>query len=946
MNLKKEFLHDFSTHFEDIIKIQNNDDIKELVNDYVITDNIERNLIKFFNNFNKKVSGTWVSGFFGSGKSNFAKIIYNIFLNEGIFKKLFLEKIKSMKELYTIVEALEDDVLPIAIDLSTFAGSTKKISDILLIEFLKNIGYSKPLEWENFQKDLFDFVKKDSMELINTDELSDIIEEYLKSKLNLKYKRVIFILDEVEHFISGNNERILEMQGLLHSFDKHKSIHLLSISQNSLNNDKFSIIKDRFKTKIELTAEDIEYIILERFLKKKDENYFKVIYRENSIDILLNTLDKFETFNENNIEESSEVFAKFYPFYPETIKLITEIYENCALEKRNILYIFNSILNKEWKVGDIVPIYEFYDFIIDETLEVKDKDLVKIKILKVLKLLERTTTFKDGIKSNELLKLLNNTISYKNNKDEIEERLNELKDESIVYKNEDIWKLLSKKQKEVLKIVKVMYEEKEFFRNKKKNLKKLISKALPNDMTFRIIDVQRAFSVLIDGEEVRKTKDTEIKINIITQDEKIKKVSIEDKYTAYIKISINFEKDLEEYTALKMTENFEKDEYLEVLLSDLEKRILEKIKKSFNNSKIFYYRYGEKKIKKFNEFIKKFVKNEMFETIYTSFINFKVKEEDIKGVFLKDKKELLQYNIENIDIPEGSIKNICEELKKPPYGWKEMTTIFIISVLYKLGKIEIIGDTKSIEKKVSVAYLKSFSIKNIKEKELSIKELSALVYKLKSLGVIEKNNYMIESVDEVSYWLNNFFAKEIKKVLIIKNNLMKYNSNKKIIEKIEDYINYFSNLNDKLSKELNIKISALRYILNNFEEFKGKFLELKRYEKKISKFEKEKDKYNLFLERLIYEKNSIVNDEKIIKIIKKAEVLNFHKNDIDYFGFFKDECKSLWEEYRDVYEQKLTKLRKLNKEIFEDENLEEFKVSIKNKTYTWLLLLEYFIKNK
>ncbi|BBE30560.1 hypothetical protein OSSY52_07010 [Tepiditoga spiralis] len=942
MELKKEFLHDFSTHFEDVIKIQNADDIKELVNEYVITDNIKKNLVKFFNNFNKRVSGTWVSGFFGSGKSNFAKIIYNIFLNNGVFKKLFLEKVKNMKDLYTLVDKIEDDVLAVAIDLSTFAGSNKKISDILLIEFLKNIGYGGKLEWNEFQKDLFDFIKKDSMELINTDELSDIIEEYLKSSLNIKYKRVIFILDEVEHFITGNNERILELQGLLHSFDKYKNVHLLAISQSSLNDDKFSIIKDRFKTKLELTAEDIEYIVLERFLKKKDENYFKVIYKENSIDILLNTLDKFESFNENDVEESSKLFAKFYPFYPETIKLITEIYENSDLEKRNILYIFNSILNKEWKVGDIISIYEFYDFIVDFPL--KENDLMKINLLKILKLTEKTTTFKNGIKTIELFKLLTNSIKYKNNKKEVEEKLNELKDENIVYKNGDIWKLLSKKQKEVLKIVKKMYEEKEFFRNRKKNLKKLISKSLPNDLSFKINEVQRTFNILIDGEEVKKTKDTEIRINIITKKEDIKKISIEDKYTAYVMININFQKDLEEYTALKMAENFEKDEYLEILISDLEKRILKKIKDALNDSKIFYYRYGEKKIKNFNEFIKKFVKNEMFETIYTSFINFKIKEEDIKKVFITDKRKLLQYNIENIEIPEGEIKNICEELKKSPYGWKEITTIFIISVLYKLGKIEIIGDTKSIERKASIAYLKKMSIKKIKEKELNIKELSALIYKLKSLGIIEKNNHMVESIDEISYYLNNFFIKETKRILIIKNHLMKYSSNKKIIEKTEEYIKYFSNLNSKLSEELNMKITALRYILNNFEEFKSKFLELKKYEKKISLFEKEKDKYNLFLENLIYEKNSVINDEQIIKIIKKAEALNFHKNDIDYFGFFKNECLVLWREYRDIYEKKIMELDKLNEEIFERKRLEELEISIKNKTYTWLLLLEHFLK--
>ena len=54
---------------------------KKELNEYVITKELKKHFIQFFNAYNKSFdefntdTGVWISGFFGSGKSHFLKIL-------------------------------------------------------------------------------------------------------------------------------------------------------------------------------------------------------------------------------------------------------------------------------------------------------------------------------------------------------------------------------------------------------------------------------------------------------------------------------------------------------------------------------------------------------------------------------------------------------------------------------------------------------------------------------------------------------------------------------------------------------------------------------------------------------------------------------------------------------------------------------------------------------
>src|ERR1044071_6123285 len=81
--IKTLFANDIYRRIEEVIKVDQNDEeiLREEINEYVVTDAIRSYYAHIFEAYretpNKPHEGIaiWVSGFFGSGKSSFAKIL-------------------------------------------------------------------------------------------------------------------------------------------------------------------------------------------------------------------------------------------------------------------------------------------------------------------------------------------------------------------------------------------------------------------------------------------------------------------------------------------------------------------------------------------------------------------------------------------------------------------------------------------------------------------------------------------------------------------------------------------------------------------------------------------------------------------------------------------------------------------------------------------------------
>src|SRR5690554_2075214 len=83
MKIKDMFEKPIDRSIQGVIKVGQDDDahIKEELEEYVVTNELQRHFRDFFASYKKGINGrtdemgVWISGFFGSGKSHFLKIL-------------------------------------------------------------------------------------------------------------------------------------------------------------------------------------------------------------------------------------------------------------------------------------------------------------------------------------------------------------------------------------------------------------------------------------------------------------------------------------------------------------------------------------------------------------------------------------------------------------------------------------------------------------------------------------------------------------------------------------------------------------------------------------------------------------------------------------------------------------------------------------------------------
>ncbi|WP_026673780.1 BREX system P-loop protein BrxC [Alkalihalobacterium bogoriense] len=99
MIIKDMFQKDIERDIKGVIKVAQTDEkhIYQELDEYVVTRELNKHLSKFYENYQKGIDGTtdkmgvWISGFFGSGKSHFLKILAYLLENKEVQGKKALE---------------------------------------------------------------------------------------------------------------------------------------------------------------------------------------------------------------------------------------------------------------------------------------------------------------------------------------------------------------------------------------------------------------------------------------------------------------------------------------------------------------------------------------------------------------------------------------------------------------------------------------------------------------------------------------------------------------------------------------------------------------------------------------------------------------------------------------------------------------------------------------
>ena len=281
LTIKNILQKDIERKINGVVKADSNEKetiITEL-NEYVVTEEIRERLTKFFDkyidsiNFPTEDMGVWISGFFGSGKSHFLKMIGHILENNTYDGKkvvdFFKDKIDDAILMGNIEKAAEipTDVILFNIDnvsdqdtyqnkdsialaflkkFNEYLGFTR--DDIEIAEFERKLWEDKKLEefkksfeeesgktWKDgnrnldfYSDDFIDVVEKlgimsresaerwlerDMIRSISAESFRDILENYLKIK-GPKH-RIVFLVDEIGQYIGDNSKLMLNLQTLV-----------------------------------------------------------------------------------------------------------------------------------------------------------------------------------------------------------------------------------------------------------------------------------------------------------------------------------------------------------------------------------------------------------------------------------------------------------------------------------------------------------------------------------------------------------------------------------------------------------------------------------------------------------------------------------------------------------------------------------------------------------
>ena len=281
LKINEIFLKDITRKINGVVKADQNEEeivITEL-SEYVVTGELRKHFQKFFDryvnslNFPTEDMGVWISGFYGSGKSHFLKMIGRILENREYNGKrvtdFFKEKIEDAILIGNIEKASQTptDVILFNVD-NVSDQDTYQNKDSIAVAFMKNFngyfGFSKDnlkiaeferQLWEDGKleefKELFeeytgktwkdgkrniDFYDEDFIEVVeeldimsseganrwlerddkisvSPETFADTLEHYLKLKGDKH--RIVFLVDEIGQYIGDNSQLMLNLQTLV-----------------------------------------------------------------------------------------------------------------------------------------------------------------------------------------------------------------------------------------------------------------------------------------------------------------------------------------------------------------------------------------------------------------------------------------------------------------------------------------------------------------------------------------------------------------------------------------------------------------------------------------------------------------------------------------------------------------------------------------------------------
>ena len=343
MKIQNMFQNDINRDINGVIKVSQNDDnsLCQELNEYIITKELRRHFRTFFDNYSKAIDcptdkiGVWISGFFGSGKSHFLKILSYLLENKEVCgkkaKDYFKNKFDDPIMYATAVKCVSIPTESILFNIDIEGPILKDKTAVLRVfakMFYKHCGFygddlkitklerfiEKQGKTEQFRatfeevngapwietRDSFAFFEDDIVKVLqsvlgmseqaarnwfNGEETNEMsiaqlvadIKEYVDGKG--KNFRLLFMVDEVGQYIGDDGDLMINLQSLVEEIGTccMGKVWVMVTSQEAIDSivrisgDDFSKIQGRFNTRLSLSSSSVDEVIKKRVLAKTEE---------------------------------------------------------------------------------------------------------------------------------------------------------------------------------------------------------------------------------------------------------------------------------------------------------------------------------------------------------------------------------------------------------------------------------------------------------------------------------------------------------------------------------------------------------------------------------------------------------------------------------------------------------------------------------------------------
>lgn len=382
MKIKEILTIDLSEDIKNVINLEDisEKEIQAEIESYIVTDGLAREYAGFVDTFTSNIleTGVWISGFYGSGKSYFGKLLGYLISNRNIngtpARERILQRFTGVNDEALIKNSLSklNSVNSRVVFLDVAQQDTSKgFSYTLYKNLLKSLGFPENehgiflfqlmlsegktdiqdfvfdatgLDWNDIRTSSFKYakaikelyIKKGNTDADYDNLLTTIrrdIDQFSSSRLQeeltnyfsvVKDEKVVFLFDEASEAINQKKITVLDLQAISESLSSlGGKVWTIAIAQEKLddviNNSNVSKaqltkVTDRFKTKIHLEATEVDVIIRNRLLRKTETGIQKLTEHFKKNS---GKISDHAAIHGAGISktDSAENYTTYYPFY-------------------------------------------------------------------------------------------------------------------------------------------------------------------------------------------------------------------------------------------------------------------------------------------------------------------------------------------------------------------------------------------------------------------------------------------------------------------------------------------------------------------------------------------------------------------------------------------------------------------------------------------------------